>query len=161
MFVLCPGLCSPCDADGHCSGAAFMSRQWDQNVQCLFGGAGSLRQGEQPQVCRRGLQGLLSVLHWSGPVDCRAQNQDPGLGLEHRLYNLGWVCAPRRKTPTTQCAQYNCVCWASFGRLLFHASGIPVLYTFHSILHDLKFLFGHLLVFIMQSNIGWLYVSHH
>lgn len=62
MFVLCPGLCTPCEAAGHCSGAAFMSRQWDQNVQHLFGGAGSLRQGEQaPGVQKTALRSALSA----------------------------------------------------------------------------------------------------
>lgn len=56
MFVLCPGLCTPYEAAGHCSGI--------RNEQCWFGWAGSLRHPwvQNPQVCRRGLQGLLSML---------------------------------------------------------------------------------------------------
>lgn len=65
-----------------------MSRQWDQRCAVLvwLGWVTQTPLGtEPPGVQQRAPRSALSAPGWSGPVDCSAQNQDPGLGVEHRL----------------------------------------------------------------------------
>lgn len=108
-----------------------------------------------PQVCKRGFSGLLSVLQ-VGVVLLIAVRTESGPRIWHGgqalIFGMS-MCIKREKNPTTQLTRYMRSYRALFCRLLFHASEIPVLYKFHSILHDLKFLFVRLLVFIMQSNV--------
>lgn len=112
-------------------------------------------------VQKRALRSALRAVGWSGPVDRTLQRiRTQGLVWKSGFHFRRECVHEEEKTQKPAYSTYLCTS-SSFCRLLFHASEIPVLYKFHSILHDLKFLFGHLLVSIMQRNVGWLYVSHH
>lgn len=82
-FLLCPGLCTPCEAAGHSAvGAHLGPGSGIRNVQCWsrkkLAWETRAALGKQPQVCRREFWGLLSVLEVGVdcglcPIDCRAQ----------------------------------------------------------------------------------------
>lgn len=112
-------------------------------------------------VQRRAQRSALRAVGWSCSVNCsvhriRAQDLPWKAG-----FSFWRVCTKKKKPQQHSALNISVHIELFFCKLLFHASEVPVLYQFHSILHDLKFFFGHLLVFIMQSNVWWLHVSHH